>query len=295
MTSTDVATTAAPGPAVAPAGRTRRGRRFWTPGTVLAAAVLLLVLVAVLAPGLLTGADPQATDPLASLQGPSAAHWFGTDQLGRDLYARVVHGARYSVTIAALAVLLAVTLGTLLGLVAGLGGARVDEVVARTLDLLSAFPSVLLALVLAALAGPGTLTLAAAVGVAAAPGFGRVVRRQTLAVRRSDFVRAAVTFGRPRRSVVAQHVLPHVLTSVLLLASIEVGTALLTVSGLSFVGLGPERPAPEWGSLLAEGRDVLALAWWPTVFPGVAVVATILAVTALGRRLQRVASTKGTA
>jgi peptide/nickel transport system permease protein len=288
---TSIATGRAVDPRARPASA--RGRRWWTPGTVIAAGVLTLVAAAVLAPGLLTGADPQATEPSASLQAPGAAHWFGTDQLGRDLFARVVYGARYSVTIAVLAVLIAVVLGALLGLIAGLGRTWVDDVVARVLDLMSAFPSVLLALVLATLLGPGTATLAVAVGVASAPGFGRLVRRQTMAVRHADFVRAAVTFGRSQGRIVTEHVLPHVLTSVLLLAAIEVGTALLTVSGLSFVGLGPERPAPEWGALLSEGRAVLTLAWWQTVFPGAATVATILAFTVLGRRLQRVVSARG--
>lgn len=274
---------ATPGPAV---GGRRRVRRPGV-GLVLAVLWIAVVLVAVAAPGLLGAGSPQATDTLASLQRPGEAHWFGADQLGRDLYARVVHGARYSVVIALLAVAFAVTLGTALGLAAALGGRVVDEVLTRLLDLLSAFPSILMALLFAAFVGRGVVNLAVAVGIAAVPGFARLIRRQARALLRADFVTAAVTYGASRASVVARHVVPGAVSSVLLLAAIEVGTSILTVSGISFVGLGPERPAPEWGSLLAEGRTVLTVAWWPSAFPGVAIVLTILAFTALGRHLQR--------
>lgn len=256
-------------------------------GVWFSLAYLVLIALALLTPGLLAAGDPTGTDPLQSRQAPSAEHWFGTDQLGRDLYARVVHGARYSVVIALLAVSFAVVAGTILGLLAGMGGRLVDETISRVVDLLSAFPSILVALVFAVFLGRGIPNLALAVGLAAVPSFTRVIRRQALAIRGSDFVRAAVTFGDSRISIVVRHVLPNVVSSVLLLAAIEVGSAILTVSGISFVGLGPERPAPEWGSLLADGREVMMVAWWPTVFPGLAVVFTILAFTALGRHLQR--------
>ncbi|MFC5338854.1 ABC transporter permease [Leucobacter denitrificans] len=258
------------------------------PATVWAALLVALVIViAITAPGLLGAGDPNATDPLTSLMPPSAQHWFGTDELGRDLYSRVVYGARYSVVIGVLAVIFAVVVGGALGLLAALGGRVLDEVLSRLFDLLSAFPSILMALLFATFFGRGTINLALAVGIAIIPAFGRIIRRQALAIRDSDFVTAAVTFGETRFRIVLRHILPNVFTSVLLLAAIEVGAAILTVSGISFVGLGPERPAPEWGSLLAEGRSVAAYGWWPTVFPGLAIVVTIVSCTALGRYLQR--------
>ncbi|UOQ59716.1 ABC transporter permease [Leucobacter rhizosphaerae] len=269
---------------------TRRPRRMLgaLPAAVWASLAVVLVLVlAITLPAALGAGDPNATDPLLSLLPPSAEHWFGTDELGRDLYARVVHGARYSVVIGVLAVVFAVIVGGALGLLAALGGTVVDEVLSRIFDLLSAFPSILMALLFATFFGRGTLNLTLAVGIAIIPAFGRIIRRQALAIRGSDFVTAAVTFGESRVRIVLRHVLPNVFTSVLLLAAIEVGVAILTVSGISFVGLGPERPAPEWGSLLAEGRSVAAYGWWPTVFPGVSIVVTILACTTLGRYLQR--------
>ncbi len=258
------------------------------PASVWASLAVAVVLVlAITLPGALGAGNPNATDPLLSLMPPSAQHWFGTDELGRDLYSRVVYGARYSVVIGVLAVLFAVVVGGILGLLAALGGRVLDEVLSRLFDLLSAFPSILMALLFATFFGRGTINLALAVGIAIIPAFGRIIRRQALAIRDSDFVTAAVTFGETRFRIVLRHVMPNVLTSVLLLAAIEVGAAILTVSGISFVGLGPERPAPEWGSLLAEGRTVASYGWWPTVFPGLAIVATILACTTLGRYLQR--------
>lgn len=279
----------APAPAGTAAGTApRRARRTRLPLGVLAALIVLAVLAAaLLAPGLLGTGDPLDADPAAALQAPGGAHWFGTDQLGRDLYDRVVHGARYSVTIALLAVAFAMTAGSLLGLTAALAGRLADEAVGRLLDLLSAFPSMLMALLFAAFLGRGVVNLSLAVGIAAVPSFGRVIRRRAIAVRDSDFVVAAVTFGDSRASVLARHVLPNVVPSVLLLGAIEIGSSILTVSGIGFVGLGPERPAPEWGSLLSEGRAVLALAWWPTLFPGLAIAVTILAFTTVGRHLQR--------
>lgn len=271
-----------------PAHGSERQRLLHLPVAVWISLLFIAILViAISAPSLLGADSANATDPLLSLRPPDADHWFGTDELGRDLYSRVVHGARYSVVIGVLAVAFAVLVGGALGLLAALGGRIVDEVLSRLFDLLSAFPSILMALLFATFFGRGTLNLALAVGIAIVPGFGRIVRRQALAIRDSDFVTAAVTFGESRLRIVLRHIVPNVSTSVLLLAAIEIGTAILTVSGISFVGLGPERPAPEWGSLLAEGRTVASHGWWPTVFPGVAIALTILTFTTLGRYFQR--------
>ncbi len=255
--------------------------------TLLAAAYIVILLAAIVHPGLVGASDPTDTDPVQNLLPPSPSHWFGTDELGRDLYARVVYGARFSVTIAFLSVALGLVGGTALGLVAASSSRVVDETLSRLFDLLSAFPAVLMALIFAAFLGPGTWSLTLAIGIALIPNFARLIRRATEAIRRSEYVMAARTLGHGSLSISVRHVMPNAVSSVLLLAAIEVGTSILTVSGLSFVGLGPAKPAPEWGSLLSEARAVINTAWWPTVFPGLAIIATIFAITTLGRDAQR--------
>ena len=265
-----------------------RLRWRWAPGLVAATVVLLLVGVAVVAPGLLTrGGDPLAADPFAALQAPSGAHWFGTDQLGRDVFTRVVHGARYSLSIGVAATLLSVVAGGLLGLVAGLGPRFADELLSRALDVLSAFPEVLLALLFIALTEPGTPSLVLAIALAFAPRYGRLVRAQTLLVRRSGYVEQAVTLGLSRARLTWRHILPNVLGPVPVLATIGLGSAVVNAAALSFLGLGPQPPSPEWGAMLSESRNYLRVAWWAAILPGATLTVTVIALTAAGRRLQR--------
>ncbi len=272
----------------APRARQRRSRRFsraFSTGAVVAYFLVLLVALAV--PQLLTSGDPTYVDPTGTLLSPSFVHLMGTDDLGRDVFTRVVYGARYSVIIAVVAVVLGLALAIVLGLAAAASRGIVAELLARFLDLLSALPSALMALLFATLFGKGEITLTVAIGIASVPGLARIIRREAISVRGSDYVRAAVTFGDRPLVILLRHVLPNAVAPVLLLSAIEVGTAILTVSGLSFVGLGPQAPAPEWGAQLSEGRAVLAHAWWPTFFPGLALFLTIVAFTTVGRRLQR--------
>ncbi|GAA3613764.1 ABC transporter permease [Kineosporia mesophila] len=267
------------------APRTRPSRP--TAGVLVAGLYLLIVLAALIHPGLVAASGPNDTDPISNLLAPGADHWFGTDELGRDVYARVIYGARYSVVIAFLAVALGLFGGVVLGLTAALSGRVVDEGLSRVFDLLSAFPSVLMALLFSAFFGPGTVSLTTAIGLALIPSLARIIRRQAIAIRGSDYVLASRTLGHRPWTIVVRHIFPNAVSPVLLLATIEVGTSILTVSGLSFVGLGPGKPAPEWGSLLADGQAVISYAWWPTVFPGLAIVVTIFAITTVGRYLQR--------
>lgn len=256
-------------------------------GVIVATGYVLILVLALIHPGLVGAGGPSTTDPISSLLPPGSEHWLGTDELGRDLYSRIVYGARYSVVIAILAVALGLIGGIVLGMCAALAGRAVDEVLSRVLDLLSAFPSILMALLFSAFFGAGTISLTTAIGLALIPSLARIIRRQARAVLRSEYVLAATTLGLSRSAVILKHVVPNAVSPVLLLATIEIGTSILTVSGLSFVGLGPAKPAPEWGSLLADGQAVISYAWWPTVFPGVVIVVTIFAITTLGRYLQR--------
>lgn len=264
-------------------GRARR-RRVPPFGVLLAGAGLLVLLIAAAVPSVFA-ADSEA-DPVNALLGPSGAHWFGTDQLGRDVFARVVHGARYSIAIGLGATVLAVVVGSLLGLLSALGGRVVDQVLMRVVDIMLAFPELLLALVVVVIIGPGPVNALLAIGVAGVPSYARLVRSQALIVRRSGYVEAAVAMGLRRGTLVRRHVLPNTLGPVLVLATIGVGTAIIAGSALSFLGLGPKQPTPEWGSMLADGRDFLDSAWWVAVFPGAAITLTVVCVTVVGRYLQ---------
>mgnify|MGYP000486177018 CR=1 FL=1 len=258
------------------------------PLSITVSGLFLLVLAVVLAvPFWITHYDPLAGDVSVGLQAPSTAHWFGTDRLGRDVFARVVYGARYSLLIGLSGMLISLVIGTLLGLVAGMKNRWLDEVASRLFDVLSAFPSVLLALLVIALIGPGLMNVAVAIGIAGIPKFGRLVRSQTLLVREADYVRHAVLYGRSRLQTFVTHLLPNVLMAIPIVATIDIGSSIMAVSGLSFLGLGPQPPTPEWGVMLAEGRDVLRVAWWPSVFPGLAITLTVISFTVLGSYCQR--------
>jgi peptide/nickel transport system permease protein len=264
-----------------------RRRRRLRPGVAVAAGFLVLALLTMIWPDLLAGADPLRADPLQVLQPPSPAHWFGTDQLGRDVYDRVVHGARHSLSIGLAATLIAVTAGVLLGMLAGLAHRFADEALSRSFDALSAFPLLLLALLFIAIAGPGTVSLVVAIGIATLPHYARVVRSQTFVVRRAGYVTQAVAFGDSRARLVLRHVLPNVLGPIPVLAMIGLGEAVLAAAGLSFLGMGPQPPSPEWGAMLSEGRGYLHIAWWASIMPGVAVTLTVISLTVVGRHLQR--------
>ncbi|QCP61880.1 MULTISPECIES: ABC transporter permease [Pantoea] len=257
------------------------------PAAVWAAILFLIVLaIAVIAPQWLAHSDPLLADPVNAQLPPSAQHWLGTDQLGRDLLTRVIYGSRYSLLISVAAMALAVVFGTLLGLAAALARGVVDELLSRTVDVISAFPDLLLALMLIAFTGPGTNNLIIALGVASVPRFARVVRAQTYSVMTSGYVEQARTFGLSRFTLITRHILPHAIAQVPALATLGLGTAIIGTAGLSFLGMGPQPPTAEWGLMLAEGRNYLRNAWWIAVWPGVFITLTVIAVNTLGRYWQ---------
>ncbi|MTD12449.1 ABC transporter permease subunit [Nakamurella sp. YIM 132087] len=284
---------AAPSDAAEPVRR-RPSRGRPRPSVLVAGVVVLVLVVMVAFPGLFSAVDPLRTDPAQGLKPPGGSHWFGTDRLGRDIYSRVVHGARYSILIGLAAAGLAVVGGSLLGLLAGLAGrvgrrwgSAVEETLARFFDVISAFPAILLAMVVVIFTGSGMANIALAIGIATIPVYGRIVRSQTLLTSRADYVVHAAVYGRSRFMVVRQHLLPNVLAVIPVLAAIDVGASILAVSGLSFLGLGPQPPTPEWGVMLAESRDVLRIAWWGGLFPGLFITVSVISITVLGRALQR--------
>ena len=258
------------------------------PASVLLAGIFVLALaVAIAFPPLVTHFDPLTSDIAQTLQPPSLQHWFGTDRIGRDVFSRVIYGARYSLLIGLASMLVSLAIGLVIGMTAGLGKRLADESASRVFDVLSAFPPVLLSLFVVTFLGQGIVNIAIAVGIAGIPKFGRVLRSQTLVVRRADYVTHAVSYGLSRSRVFLRHVLPNVLVVVPVIATIDIGSAIIAVSGLSFLGLGPQPPTPEWGVMLAEGRDVLRVAWWPSVFPGLAITLTVIAFSVIGKFLQR--------
>nr|WP_246287087.1 ABC transporter permease [Schumannella luteola] len=243
----------------------------------------MLVVVGAVLPQLIAAGDPLAGVPREKLQGPSAAHLFGTDQLGRDLFTRVVHGTGLTLRSAVLAIGIGLASGAVLGLVAGYVGRWVDDVVMRVTDVLLAIPSLLLSLALITALGFGTTNVAIAVGLASAAGIARVLRAEVVKVRTSTYVEAAVVAGNHPLRVLLRHVLPNSTGPVIALATLELGTAVLAISSLSFLGYGAVPPTPEWGSLVSTGRDYLQGAWWLTTLPGLVIALTVLAANRLAR------------
>src|SRR6478735_1096155 len=250
--------------------------RFRHTGLLIAGSILVLLVLAVLFPGLFTGRDPLASDMSDALAAPSFEHIFGTDHLGRDVWSRIVYGARYSILIGVASTLLGVLLGVFFGLIAGVAHRRVDEAISRVFDAVGAFPDLLFALMLITLTGPGTGNVIAAIAIASAPRYGRVVRAETLRVRESDYVaqsRLAIASAAQRT---VRHVLPNALGTVPVLATLGIGTAIIGAAGLSFLGFGPTPPLPEWGSMLSDARQELRIAWWVGFFPGLFITITVI-------------------
>jgi peptide/nickel transport system permease protein len=267
--------------------RPRKAHPWLAPGLLTSAVWLILVAVAAFAPGLLSGSDPYASDGAALLQAPSGAHWFGTDQIGRDLYSRVVHGAALSLKATLIAVGVGVCVGATVGLAAGAAGGWLDAVLMRVVDVLLAIPSLLLSLAIITVLGFGTINVAIAVGFGSVAACARIMRSEVLRVRQSTYVEAATSLGVRPSTVLLRHVLPNSAGPVLVLAALDFGTAILAVSSLSFLGYGAKPPTPEWGSLVATGRDFLGSGWWLTTLPGLVVVATVLAANRIARALER--------
>lgn len=263
--------------------RARERRRV---AVVIASGVLVVLAVAVAFPGLLAPHPPDDTDVVAAFRPPGGAHPFGTDELGRDVLSRVVYGARPSLAIGLGATALGVLAGLVVGLLAATGPRLADRVLMRGLDVLLAFPELLLALLVVTVVGSGTANVLVALGVAAVPTYARLVRGQALPAVRSPFAEAARVLGVRRPVIVLRHVLPHVTGPLLVLATVGTGTAVISGSALSFLGLGTPPPTAEWGSMLSDGREFLATAWWTATFPGLAIVAVVLSVTVLGRSLR---------
>jgi peptide/nickel transport system permease protein len=256
-------------------------------GLVLAWLVLATVILWAAMPWLFTSYNPLQGTPGGLLKAPSAAHLLGTDSLGRDLFARIVYGAVHSLSGAIAAVGVGLIVGSALGLVAGSVRGRVDAVLMRLVDVLLAIPTLLLSLSIIILLGFGTTNAAIAVGATAIAGFARLMRSEVVRVRNAEFVEAAFGSGGTFARVLWRHILPNSLTSVIAYTAVQFGWAILQISTLGFLGYGAPPPTPEWGLLIAEGRNYLATAWWLTTVPGLVVVTVVLAANRISRSIGR--------
>ncbi|MDO5789131.1 nickel transporter permease [Fusobacterium sp.] len=220
------------------------------------------------------------------LQAPSAAHWLGTDEFGRDIFARLVHGTRVSLQVGIIAVGISIIIGGILGAIAGYYGGKLDNIIMRIMDIFLAVPSILLAIAIVSALGPSILNLMLAISISSVPSYARIVRASVLSIRDQEFIEAAKAIGASNTRIIFRHIIPNSLAPVIVQATLGVAGAILSTAGLSFIGLGIQPPAPEWGSMLSGGRQYLRYAWWVTTFPGVAIMITILSLNLLGDGLR---------
>ena len=248
----------------------------------------LILVVALLAPLLAPfPADAgTATHPFLVLHPPSALHWFGTDNVGRDIYSRVLYGARISPLIALVVLVLACAIGIPLGVAAGYFGGWLDEAIMRVTDIFLAFPSLLLALALAEVLPPSLITLTIAIAVTWWPWYARLIRGQAASVAGRPYIESCRALGIPRRRIIFRHILPNSITPLIVQVSLDVGGVILTASALSFLGLGAQEPTPDWGLMVSDGQNYFLTAWWVVSFPGIAILVTAFAFTLLGDGLR---------
>ena len=264
-------------------------RRFELPpfGVLVALVVFLLLVVAAIVPSVFSGQDPYASNPADAFAAPSAEHWLGTDQLGRDQFTRLIYGARYSILLGVGATLIGLVGGIVLGVLAGYARGTWDRVITRFLDVLLAFPDVLVALVTITVLGPGEWSLIWAVGLGRIPGSARLVRGEVLRIRESGFVRSGIGLGLHPARLIIRHVVPNSLGPVLVHAVLGVGVSIIFGASLSFLGLGAVPPTPEWGLMLSEARQYLSIAPWIAIWPGLLITVTVVSITVVGRWFQQ--------
>jgi peptide/nickel transport system permease protein len=269
--------------------RSRRfvGRVFETRLVGTGVGILAVVAFCALFANAISPYDPNEQDYLAFTEAPSRAHLLGTDDLGRDVLARIIYGSRVSLLVGVIAVGIAVGVGVTLGLLAGYAGGLVEDVVMRIVDALQAFPGLILALGIAAALGPGIEKAMIAIGIVATPAMARLTRAQTLAIREREFVSAARVIGASPLLIVLRHIWPNVTAPIIVQATLLVATAIVTEAGLSFLGVGVVPPTPSWGSMIRTGSQYLEVAPWMAFAPGVAIFATVLAFNFVGDGLRR--------
>ena len=220
------------------------------------------------------------------LKPPSAQHWLGTDEVGRDILARIVYGARVSLPVAFSTILIATIVGGLLGAIAGYGSKTLDNIIMRIMDVFLAVPSILLSIAIVAALGPSMINLLIAISISNIPPFSRIVRAAVLSIRSEEYIEAARAIGAYNNRIVLRHILPNSMAPIIVQATLCIAGSILAIASLSFIGLGIQPPTPEWGSMLAGGRQYIRYAWWVCAFPGIAIMLTILSLNMLGDGLR---------
>jgi ABC-type dipeptide/oligopeptide/nickel transport system permease subunit len=266
--------------------RTRLIRSLRHPSLAVGAVLAIIVVFLVLAAPLITSTSPTAQDVMARFESPSMSHLMGTDQFGRDIFTRVLYGGRVTLLGSIEVVALGGFVGTVLGLLAGFAGGWINFAVMRLIDLMLAFPGILLALSINAILGPGFTHGVLAVALVLMPIYARVIEGATMSIRRMPYIDSAITLGATRRHIIVRHIVPNVASSILVLSTSWLGVAVLWLSALGFIGLGAQPPDPEWGAMLSDGKTYITLAWWLTTFPGVFLALFIIAMNLFGDGLR---------
>jgi peptide/nickel transport system permease protein len=262
------------------------------PGTVIGSVLTIALLLFALFAPLITG-NPLEQNLSERLSPPSSLYWFGTDQLGRDVFARVVSGARISLRLGLIVVSLALTVGAIVGLLAGLLGGLWDDILMRITDIFLAFPALILAMAISAALGPNLTNVMIAVAAVSWPSYARLLRAQVLTLKNVEFVDAARGLGATQGRLAFRHLLPNSLTPLMVQASFDIGSAILTAAGLSFIGFGAQPPTPEWGAMVSETRNFINEAPWASSAPAIAILLTVLAFNLLGDGLRDILDPRG--
>lgn len=261
--------------------RILRNKSFMIGGTI----VLVFLLLAFV-PQLFSSHNPLQDNLNARLLPPSSAHWFGTDDLGRDILARVIYGAQVSLQVGLISVGIALVIGSFIGVVAGYFGGKLGEALMRIIDIILAFPSILLAILIVAILGPGLVNAMIAIGVVNVPIYARLLRSTTLQIRNQEFIEASHAMGASHSRIIFFHILPNCLSPLIVQATLGIGAAILETAGLSFLGLGAQPPTPEWGTMLSQAKDFIRTAPWTLMFPGFAITLVVVAFNLMGDGLR---------
>lgn len=253
---------------------------------MLGLCLLLIIVFTAVFPQLFTPYNPIKVNVPERLQAPNMLHPFGTDQYGRDILSRVMYGGRISLVMGVVPILLSAVIGTILGSIAGYAGRWVDLLLMRIMDAWVAFPTILLAMAIVTILGPGLINIMVAIGVAWIPYYTRMVRGSVLEIRELTYIEAAQVIGTGPLRMVRLHILPNIVAPIIVMCSMGIAGAILTGASLSFIGLGPQAPTPEWGVILADGRQFIRAGWWIGMFPGIAIALTVLGANLLGDGLR---------
>ncbi|MFD1861360.1 nickel transporter permease [Planococcus chinensis] len=267
-------------------------RIFSSPLTVLGLFIVLVIVISAAFAPLIATHSPTEVDLLSKLEAPSAEHYFGTDEVGRDIFSRIIYGTRISLRIGLLVVLIAFPIGTILGAIAGYAGGRIDQVIMRITDVFLSFPGIILAMSIAAALGPSIENVMLALAATWWPWYTRIVRSSVLSIKHSEFIEASRALGANPFRILFKEVIPNSIAPATIQASLDLGFVILSAAGLSFIGLGAQPPSPEWGAMLSNSREILREAWWAATFPGLAILLTVLGFNLLGDGLNDILDPK---